>query len=83
MISGLWGLQGQKVIKEIPENVVPQESRGLWENKDLLAREARKARREIWAVPVLKVSKARRANEGYKEKKERWVLRALQEPLRL
>ena len=63
-------------------NVGQPENKARWVNKALLGKEAHKARKGIWAVPVRKANKGRkvnrvhRASEGYRAKRVIPVRRA-------
>lgn len=63
-------------------NVGQPENKARWVNKALLGKEAHKARKGIWAVPVRKANKGRkvnrvhRASEGYRAKRAIPVRRA-------
>ena len=57
-------------------NVGQPENKARWVNKALLGKEAHKARKGIWAVPVRKVNRVHRASEGYRAKRVIPVRRA-------
>ena len=63
-------------------NVGQPENKARWVNKALLGKEAHKARKGIWAVPVRKANKGRkvnrvhRASEDYRAKRVIPVRRA-------